>query len=574
MDKNFIFAIVLTTILILVFTSPQYHERFGTERPVETTVESTQTPEPLENTSPSAPQNITSGAPIIDRDDSVIANDQDNSAGYIQINAPSAENEIIIENDNLLIAISTRGGHIKSVSMKNYKGDDDDNLAQLVKADQSWYSGVLQDGDFELKFSDLLFSEMSTSTDGLSLRAEITGDRAITITYSLDKSGFLLHSSTDVEGSWDNPEMTFAWNGPINDTEEEFRMIKIWPLSILMRDTSKAFNKVVYLGQGDRLTINGNGKEDSERIYSDGGSQKLDAAKTKGGGNDFFDGDLNWYAVRNKYFMTAAIPKDISRWKAASASSMSSGTDKWYDFSISKQLSDGSTDLDIYIGPISYDILKSYNADLTEIMELSFRIFRPISISFLWLLKTLHNFIPNWGLVIIVFSVIIKLALFPLSHKSFVSMRKMSELQPQITALREKHSTNPANLHKATMELYKKEGVNPFSGCLPMLLQMPVFFSLYPVVGRSVELRQAMFFPHWIEDLSMPDPYYILPIAMGISMFFQSKQTMKDPNQKAMVYIMPVMMVLLFANFSSGLTLYWFLFNVMTVAQQKFHIGN
>ena len=150
-------------------------------------------------------------------------------------------------------------------------------------------------------------------------------------------------------------------------------------------------------------------------------------------------------------------------------------------------------------------------------------------------------------------------------------MRKMSSLQPQINELKEKHKNNAQKLHQATMELYKKEGVNPFSGCLPMLFQMPVFFALYPVVGRAFELRQAMFIPHWIEDLSRPDPYYILPVAMGISMFLQSKQTMKDPNQKAMLYVMPVMMVFLFANFSAGLTLYWFLFNVMSFMQQKIH---
>jgi len=150
-------------------------------------------------------------------------------------------------------------------------------------------------------------------------------------------------------------------------------------------------------------------------------------------------------------------------------------------------------------------------------------------------------------------------------------MKKMSVLQPKINELKEKYKNNKQKLHQATMELYKKEGINPLGGCLPTLLQMPVFFALYPVVGRAFELRQAMFIPYWIEDLSCPDPYYILPIAMGISMFFQSKTTMKDPNQKAMLYMMPVMMVVLFANFSSGLTLYWFLFNVLTYAQQKFH---
>lgn len=150
-------------------------------------------------------------------------------------------------------------------------------------------------------------------------------------------------------------------------------------------------------------------------------------------------------------------------------------------------------------------------------------------------------------------------------------MRKMSALQPQIALIKEKYKNNQKMIHSATMELYKKDGINPLGGCLPMLLQMPVFFALYPVVGRAFELRQAMFIPRWIEDLSRPDPYYILPVAMGISMFFQMRLTSKDPNQKAMLYVMPVMMVILFANFSAGLTLYWFLFNVMSYAQQTFH---
>ncbi len=163
--------------------------------------------------------------------------------------------------------------------------------------------------------------------------------------------------------------------------------------------------------------------------------------------------------------------------------------------------------------------------------------------------------------LIIVFSIFIKMILYPLTHKSFISMRKMSSLQPRITELREKFKDKPQKLHHATMELYKAEGVNPFSSCLPTLLQMPVFFALFPVVGRSFELRQAMFIPHWIEDLSRPDPFYLLPIAMGVSMFFQMKQTMTDPNQKAMLYVMPFMMIILFSNFSAGLTMYWaFLF--------------
>ena len=148
-------------------------------------------------------------------------------------------------------------------------------------------------------------------------------------------------------------------------------------------------------------------------------------------------------------------------------------------------------------------------------------------------------------------------------------MHKMSSLQPKITELREKYKNNAQKQHTEIMGLYKSEGINPLGGCLPMLFQMPVFFALYPVIGRAFELRKALFIPHWIEDLSRPDPYYILPVSMGISMFLQMKTTTKDPNQKAMLYVMPVMMVFMFSNFSAGLTLYWFMFNVMTFVQQK-----
>ncbi len=570
MDKNFIFAIVLTTILILFFTSPQYHEWFGDESTVPETAEQSQPTEPTGSSqTTSHPE---ASAPVAEETITDMSAESAEIVSPVQVNAPATEQEIVLENDNIVVTITTRGAAIKSSYMKMYNGPTEDTLAQLIREGDLWYKGMLRDGDFSVNFTDLVFDAQNVTETSVMLFAELSNKRSITIAYSLDDSGYIVHVPSSVAGPWDNPQLTFSWTGPVNDTEEEFRMIKIWPLSLMMRDTTRAFNKVVYLGQGDRTTVSSNGKEDDERVYSDEGSQKFDAGKHKNGGNDYFDGDLNWIAVRNKYFMSAAIPNDIKRW-TTEASCRMNGEDKWYDFSVNKYVSDGSTNLDIYLGPISYDILKSYNNNLTELMELSFRIFRPISIAFLWLLKKLHTFIPNWGIVIIVFSIIIKVVLFPLSHKSFVSMRKMSELQPQISALREKYSNNPQKLHSETMELYKKEGVNPFSGCLPLLLQMPVFLSLYPVIGRSVELRQAMFIPYWIEDLSLPDKFYILPIAMGISTFFQTKQTQRDPSQQAMVYIMPVLLVILFANFSSGLTLYWFLFNVLTVAQQKFHIG-
>ncbi|HDY86843.1 MAG TPA: membrane protein insertase YidC [bacterium] len=573
MDKNFLIAVILMSVIVLLFMSPQYQQRFGRDLPPKPAVEQTvrKSTEKFPSLISKEKPGITglSTKPAEDAvEPSAIRPEETDKA--IQINATAKAQEFTLGNDDIEIQFSTRGGIITKATMKNFRGRDKTELAQLVTEGEAWYSGRIVDGDFELNISDIIFSRERVSIRSVELHAEITGDRRITRTFALDEQGFMLHAGSSLSGDWDNPELHFNWHGPVNTTEAKNKKLRIWPLSLLMRDDSTAYDKIAYLGQGDRTTFN-NGKEEKlQRVYSNESSQKIDARKSKMGGQDFFIGDLNWYAVRNKYFMTAAIPKEKMRWKAAAAYSMVQGI-KWYDFSISKNLSDGVTDLDIYIGPIAYDTLKSYNENLTELMELSWRFIRPLSIVFLWLFKKFHAVIPNWGLVIVAFSIFIKIVLFPLSHKSFVSMRKMSALQPQIAELREKYKNNTQKLHQATMELYKKEGVNPFGGCLPMLFQMPVFFAMYPVVGRSFELRQAMFIPNWIEDLSRPDPYYILPIAMGISMFVQQKLTMTDPNQKAMLYIMPVMMIFLFANFSSGLTLYWFLFNVLSYMQQTIH---
>ena len=577
MDKKFFIAILLSFLIIIIYSSPQYQKRFGKEIPRKPGIEKTRT-DSIRTTDavrpavvePSQKRDILPAWKDTEKDS---VQKESEETKVIQVNRPESEEVFFLENEDVRITFSPRGGEIKSVVLKKYDGKIPEEPVQIVAEGGSWYNGHIQEGDSIFSFTDIVFSSQVTSRQHAVLRAEISGNKTITKEFTLESDGFILKAKTGVSGNWDNPTLHFTWHGPINITELPFRKLKIWPFSMFMRDDTLAYQKIVYLGDGNRTTIiNGDEKtkKGGKRIFpKEDHAQKLDARKT-GQGEDIFTGELDWYAVRNKYFMSIAVPHEKMRWNAFSRFS-NTGEDKWFDFTLTKKISDGNTDMDIYLGPISYDILKGYGRNLTEAMELSFRFIRPLSIVFLWSIKKIHTFIPNWGLVIIVFSLIIKILLFPLSHKSFVSMRKMSSLQPQINELRDKYKKNPQNLHKATMELYKKEGVNPFSGCLPTLLQMPVFIALYPVVGRAFELRQAMFIPHWIEDLSRPDPFYILPIAMGISMFFQSKATMKDPNQKAMLYIMPVMMVVLFANFSSGLTLYWFLFNIISFLQQKIH---
>ena len=575
MDRNFIFAILLSTLIIIIYASPHYQKRFGKDVP-KRPISTEQSVSRDETSKPSLrePAQVTASS----QETGTAGNDTINNATsvdtiYAQVDVPPVADDVVLSNSNISVVISPRGALITSVVLSEFNGSEPGKPVQLVAEGESWYNGVIKTAETVVPYDELIFAIEKSDGESAVFTANLAGERKIKRSFTLDPEGYLIHASTDIDGPWDEATLEFGWHGPINDTEIAFKQLKIWPFSMFMRDDRFAYQKLVYLGDGTRSTvINGveKTKEGGKRIFpKEDHSQKIDAKKP-GEGSDSFIGDLDWYAVRNKYFITIAIPKEKGRWSAESQY-MNTGSQKWFDFSLIKRNTDGNTDIDIYCGPISYFTLKNYGSDLTEAMELSFRFIRPISIGFLWLFKKLQLFISNWGIVIILFSIIIKIVLYPLSKTSFESMHRMSALQPQITELREKYKNNPQMLQKATMELYKKEGVNPFGGCLPTLFQLPVFLALYPVVGRAFELRQAMFIPNWIEDLSLPDPFYILPVAMGISMFFQSKATMKDPNQKAMLYIMPFMMVILFANFSSGLTLYWFLFNIMTFLQQKIH---
>ena len=194
-----------------------------------------------------------------------------------------------------------------------------------------------------------------------------------------------------------------------------------------------------------------------------------------------------------------------------------------------------------------------------------------LSIGFFWILKNIYKVVGNWGLAIILVTVLIKAVFYKLSESSCCSMAKMRDLMPKIQALKERYADDKQKLHQATMDLYKQEKINPLNlgGCLPMLIQIPFFIALYYVLIGAVELRQAPFI-FWIQDLSMRDPYYVLPILMGISMFLQQRltPTSADPAQAKMMMFMPVIFTVFFLNFPSGLVLYWFVSNVLSILQQ------
>lgn len=184
-------------------------------------------------------------------------------------------------------------------------------------------------------------------------------------------------------------------------------------------------------------------------------------------------------------------------------------------------------------------------------------------------MEHIHKVVGNWGWSIVIVTLLIKLMFYKFSEISYRSMAKMRQLQPKLAELKQRYGDDKQKMSQATMELYRKEKVNPLGGCLPIIVQIPVFIALYYVLIESVQLRQAPFI-FWIHDLSAKDPYYVLPILMGISMFLQQRlnPTPPDPVQARVMQLMPVMFTIFFMTFPSGLVLYWLTNNVLSILQQ------
>jgi len=226
-----------------------------------------------------------------------------------------------------------------------------------------------------------------------------------------------------------------------------------------------------------------------------------------------------------------------------------------------------------FFGPKAFDDLKAIDGELTR--SIHFGMFSWLAVPLLGALQWVHGFVGNWGWAIVVLTILINLAMFPLRHKSVVSMKKMQELQPQMKAIQDRYAkfkiTDPERqkMNTEVMELYKTRGVNPASGCVPMLLTMPFLFAFYAMLSVAIEIRGAHFFA-WITNLSAPDPFFITPILMGAAQFWQTKMTptTADPAQQKIMMFMPIMFTFMSLSFPSGLVIYWLVSTVWTIGQQ------
>jgi len=221
-----------------------------------------------------------------------------------------------------------------------------------------------------------------------------------------------------------------------------------------------------------------------------------------------------------------------------------------------------------YVGPKDYKVLHTIDPVLTNAIEYGWFTFaaKPLFALLLWL----HGIFGNWGWAIIGLTIIIRIVLYPLTYKGMISMQKIKDIAPKIKEIQAKHKGDPQRMNAAVMEMYKKHGANPLGGCLPMLLQIPVFFAIYRVLLNAVELQGAEW-ALWIDDLSRMDPTFILPILMGASMYYQQKLTpnnFTDPMQEKVFKFLPIIFTFFFITFPSGLVLYWFVNNLFSIGQQ------
>jgi YidC/Oxa1 family membrane protein insertase len=283
------------------------------------------------------------------------------------------------------------------------------------------------------------------------------------------------------------------------------------------------------------------------------------------------DGDAEGY----EKFNNAKIASAFDRYVA----SIFYDFDKGLNVSILKEMNgdplifvqgDTTLNLHAYVGPKDHDVLEAIDPELTDAIEFGWFSFlaKPFYKVLLWL----HNYVGNWGWAIILFTLLVKLILFPLSYKGMMSMQKLKDLAPKMKEIKEKYKGDPAKMNAQMMEMYKKHGANPMGGCLPLLLQIPVFFALYRVLLNADELQGAPWIL-WIQDLAMMDPYFVLPLLMGASMWFQQRitpTTMQDPLQEKIFKWFPVIMTVFFVSFPAGLVLYWLVNNLFTIAQQYF----
>jgi len=454
-----------------------------------------------------------------------------------------------VDTDLYTAEISSSGGVIKSWRLKKYKDTAGNPLEMVVYPDGMKPLVVVPEGTTWQEAQGYAYS-----CDSKSL--ELTGK---------DQEGVLHFSYRGQDGRSIQKTIKFkngTYAAGLDVDAQGYKGYSVYMGESFGSMTAK--DKKGYGTVGPLVFMDGKRYPESGIIHWIG--LKLGTSKPEAEGTTVeYKGKKGWAAIEDKYFMAAILPSDGIK------AVIGKGASDWGFVGVTVPYDGGGPKMnaEFYAGPKQLDRLKAIGGDLDRAVDFGMFTFfaKPLFVA----LKFFYDLVGNYGWSIIIITVIIKLLFAPLTHKSQKSMKRMQKLQPLFAELKEKFKGDPQKLNREMMELYKKHKVNPMSGCLPMLIQIPVFIALYNVLNNAIELRRAPF-AFWLQDLSLKDPYYVLPIMMGLSMLAMQKMTptSADPNQNKIMMLMPVFLTFMFISLPSGLVLYFTVSNLLSMAQQVY----
>ena len=578
MDKRTVIAVVLAVVVIVgsmivqqVFFPPEEKTPAQTTQSAADTVPEPVTEEqPAEEAEPAVEEQQPS-VPEGAGEELAATNDQ-------QIE----EQNFTIETDIFRLGFTNRGGQITSIELKEYSNTDGSPVEMIFSQESGVDPFSIHFGDAEAPAIDALFRvERSLVGPGVTFSRTFRSSRGVPFTlkksYLLKPRDYMIELQVSIENSINEyPDLNYngyAYTlgfGP--QIGPEFEKL----------DRRNEFREYIYFADG---------KKQSMRLKKE--TKQINTRVT-------------WAAISGKYFAVIAVP-DATQYLITYDTRQMEGVNEQSSFYFSRPEIKSSKNTDVfrfYLGPKKLDVLKSYNeADknayslaemhFEETSSRRFFLTNWLAQALKFFLELFYRLIPNYGVAIILTTILLKVLLFPLTRKSYESTARMQTLQPKINELREKYKNNTQKLNQEMAAMYKKEGVSPLGGCLPMLLQFPILIAFYTLLNSHFALRGAVFIPGWINDLSVPeavitfspinitrnfqfDSIRALPFIMLVTTFLSSK-LMQSPstdasgrNMKMMTYMMPIMFFFILYNMPSGLLLYWTMQNIFTVAQQLY----
>jgi YidC/Oxa1 family membrane protein insertase len=463
--------------------------------------------------------------------------------------------EVTVTTPLVDVTFNTVGAVITSFRLRDYLGVDNRPVELVPEAERRPLDLELLTATGEtLDLSRAVFDASQTSIE-LSAGQESTltfvmrTGQGLEVVKAFDFSAdtYVIGSRLRVTGTGAETirALQTGWQSGLNTTERN------------VKEDLRGFASLTYMG--DNLIKYGAGKVRKQEVVKTGG-------------------DIEWTGLKTKYFLAAFVPLDAARTISKSYGSGENGIGLSLEF---EKPESGTQDFLLYVGPLDYNDLKDLGLGLEKAVDFGWRWISPLTRLVFSFMIIVHRAIPNYGVVIIVLSILIKILFWPLTQKSFKSMREMQKVQPALSELKEKYKDDPKKLNEEMWKLYKERGINPAGGCLPMLMQTPVFIALFNLLSKTIELRRAPFVL-WMRDLSAPDvmthlpfslPFIgtnvsVLPILMGIAMFVQQKMSSTDPKNAAMTYMLPIIFTVIFYRFPSGLVLYWLVNNLLTIMHQ------